>query len=309
MSKQTPSNRTPSNRTPSNKKPGNRGVRPPIDPLLLQRLETLGQRRPAGVELPPPAPGTAAKAASTANTAKARGPAPAPGSQEAKLAAATARAAAARAAKAGVPGARPVPAAGRKGKPAASSKVAALAVSVASTAALVGLFAQQDGNTSDSVILTGGTVAAGGLALTPATAAPATTLAPATTVAAAGGAAAPTTAAPTTAAPTTAAPVANAVKDGTYVGDGSRNRFGTVQVQVVYAGGQLTDVQILRYPDGDRRSIRINQYALPILISEAVQAQGSNINGVGGATYTSNSYYQSLQSALDVAKAQSGITG
>lgn len=285
--------------TPSNKKPAGKGARPPIDPLLLQRLDQLGQRRPATSQLPPPAPGTAAKAAASAASA-------APGSQEAKLAAAAARAAAARAAKAGVPGARPAPAAGRKGKPAASSKVAALAVSVASTAALVGLFAQQDGNTSDSIILTGGTTAATAAGTATSLTLP-STVAPTTVAAATGNTAAPVTAAPVTAAPVTTAAAAPGIADGTYVGDGSRNRFGTVKVQVVYAGGQLTDVQILQYPNGDNRSIRINQYALPILINETIQAQSSNINGVGGATYTSNSYYQSLQSALD--KAQSGIAG
>jgi uncharacterized protein with FMN-binding domain len=286
-----------SKQNPSNKKPGSKGARPPIDPLLLQRLDQLGQRRPGASQLPPPAPGTAARSAAATAAASAA----APGSQEAKLAAAAARAAAARAAKAGVPGARPAPASARKGKPAASSKVAALAVSVASTAALVGLFARQDGNTSDSIILTGGTTAAtsgipGTTVVTPVAATP-------TTVAAATG----NTAAATTAAPVTTAAAAPGIADGTYVGDGSRNRFGTVKVQVVYAGGQLSDVQILQYPNGDNRSIRINQYALPILINETIQAQGSNINGVGGATYTSNSYYQSLQSALD--KAQSGIAG
>jgi uncharacterized protein with FMN-binding domain len=298
-----------SKQTPSNKKPGSKGPRPPIDPLLLQRLEDLGQRRPAGAPLPPPAPGSAARnggstkasAAKPQGAAKPRpnGPAHAPGSQEAKLAAAAERAAAARAAKAGGPGARAVPSTGRKGKPAASSKVAALAVSVASTAALVGMFARQDGSTSDSVILTGGTAAAGATGNTTATTAPtATTVAPAT---------GNTAAAPT--APATTVAAAGTIKDGTYVGAVSQNRWGPVQVQVVYAGGQITDVQILQYPNDRNRSVSINQYALPILIQETVQAQGSNINGVGGATYTSNSYYQSLQSALDTAKTQSGVTG
>ncbi|MFM2078026.1 MAG: hypothetical protein RJA49_1916 [Actinomycetota bacterium] len=297
-----------SKQTPSNKKPGSKGARPPIDPLLLQRLEDLGQRRPSGAPLPPPAPGTAARSGGNAKASAARpqgaakprpnGPAPAPGSQEAKLAAAAARSAAARAAKAGGQSARAVPSAGRKGKPAASSKVAALAVSVASTAALVGMFARQDGNTSDSVILTGGTAAAGASGNTTA----ATT---ATTVAPAGAA---NTAAATTAPATTVA-AANTIKDGTYVGGVSQNRWGPVQVQVVYAGGQITDVQILQYPNDRNRSVSINQYALPILIQETIQAQSSNINGVGGATYTSNSYYQSLQSALDTAKTQSGVTG
>jgi uncharacterized protein with FMN-binding domain len=99
------------------------------------------------------------------------------------------------------------------------------------------------------------------------------------------------------------------VLDGTYVGAGDTNRWGTVQVQVVYSGGQVTDVQILQYPDGERKSVRINEAALPRLISEALTSQSANVNTVSGATYTSKSYRISLQSAIDAANAASGISG
>ena len=95
--------------------------------------------------------------------------------------------------------------------------------------------------------------------------------------------------------------------DGTYVGAASSNRFGTVQVQVVYSGGAITDVQILSYPDGDNKSVSINQRALPTLISEALSTQNAQVDTVSGATYTSNSYTESLQSAIDAAKTASGV--
>ena len=97
--------------------------------------------------------------------------------------------------------------------------------------------------------------------------------------------------------------------DGTYVGASDTNRWGTVQVQVVYSGGQVTDVQILQYPDGERKSVSINQRALPTLISESLAAQSADVNTVSGATYTSKSYRISLQSAIDAAKAASGVSG
>ena len=99
------------------------------------------------------------------------------------------------------------------------------------------------------------------------------------------------------------------VADGTYVGDAAQNKWGVVQVQVVYSGGQIADVQILRYPDGENKSVRINQRSLPTLISEAISAQSANVDGVSGATYTSNSYVASLQSAIDAARSTSGVTG
>jgi uncharacterized protein with FMN-binding domain len=99
------------------------------------------------------------------------------------------------------------------------------------------------------------------------------------------------------------------VADGTYVGGASQNRWGTVQVQVVYSAGQITDVQILQYPNGDGKSVRISQRSLPTLIDEAISAQSADVNGVSGATYTSRSYVASLQSAIDAAKSASGVTG
>jgi len=42
----------------------------------------------------------------------------------------------------------------------------------------------------------------------------------------------------------------------------------------------------------------INAQAIPILKSETLQAQSASINGVSGATITSNAYVQSLQAAL-----------
>ncbi len=75
----------------------------------------------------------------------------------------------------------------------------------------------------------------------------------------------------------------------------------------MYSGGQLVDVQILSYPDGDRKSIQINERALPTLITEAISIQSSDVNTVSGATYTTVSYRESLQSAIDAALAASGL--
>ena len=84
-------------------------------------------------------------------------------------------------------------------------------------------------------------------------------------------------------------------------GDTVATRYGPVQVQVDVTGSTLTDVTVLQYPDRDGHSVSINQYALPQLINETLDAQGSDISMVSGATYTSQGYLQSLQSALDQA--------
>ncbi|HEY0531080.1 MAG TPA: FMN-binding protein [Actinoplanes sp.] len=57
----------------------------------------------------------------------------------------------------------------------------------------------------------------------------------------------------------------------------------------------------MRHPSGDDRSIQIAADALPQLRSETLTAQSAHIDTVGGATYTSHGYQQSLQGALDLA--------
>ena len=54
-------------------------------------------------------------------------------------------------------------------------------------------------------------------------------------------------------------------------------------------------------PFGRSRSQYISEQAAPYLHDEVLQAQSAHIDVVSGATYTSESYMQSLQSALDKA--------
>lgn len=77
------------------------------------------------------------------------------------------------------------------------------------------------------------------------------------------------------------------------------NQYGDVQVRVTTAGGRITQVAAVRLPSGDGRSQQISSFAGPQLAQRALAAQSANIDGVSGATYTSESYKTSLQSALD----------
>ena len=85
----------------------------------------------------------------------------------------------------------------------------------------------------------------------------------------------------------------------TVTGDPAQTRWGPVQVQITVAGGKITDVTPVQYPNGNGRDQEINSYALPVLAQEALAAQSANIDHVSGATVTSDGYVQSLQSAID----------
>ena len=198
--------------------------------------------------------------------------------------------------------------------PAKGSRVAALVMSLATTGGLSAVFARADAATGvadagDAAGVTAGATPAGATtAGTTATTAvdPATTIptyqAPASDSTTSTGAA--TTAATTgETTPTTVLPTesGSGLADGAYTGAGDSNKWGTVQVAITVSGGQITDVSTLQYPDGERKSVQINQRALPTLRSEALSAQTAPIDTVSGATYTSESYAISLQSAIDQA--------
>ncbi|KUM83723.1 MULTISPECIES: FMN-binding protein [Streptomyces] len=87
----------------------------------------------------------------------------------------------------------------------------------------------------------------------------------------------------------------------TVTGDTVQTRWGPVQVRITVKSGRLTDVTAVTYPTDNPRDQEINSYAIPRLRSEALQAQSADIDTVSGATYTSDGYRQSLQSALDSA--------
>jgi len=122
--------------------------------------------------------------------------------------------------------------------------------------------------------------------------------APETSAAASG---TPTETAP---APATSAKPAPAAKPQTRTVTGSsvRTRYGNVEVQVVFTGTQITDVVPVQLPDSNGVDQQIDQQVVPILIQETLTAQNANIQAVSGATYTSDGYIRSLQSALDKAK-------
>lgn len=78
-----------------------------------------------------------------------------------------------------------------------------------------------------------------------------------------------------------------------------QTRWGPVQVKVTASGGKLTDVTVVQYPYDNPKDQEINDYAIPVLVKEAIDAQSADIDMISGATVTSVGYQSSLQSALD----------
>jgi len=85
---------------------------------------------------------------------------------------------------------------------------------------------------------------------------------------------------------------------GTFTGAAGNTRYGPVQVQITIVDNKITNAVALTYPTSSFRDQQINQQAIPYLIQETLAAQSANIQGVGGASYTSQGWVDSLQSAL-----------
>lgn len=111
---------------------------------------------------------------------------------------------------------------------------------------------------------------------------------------------APSAPATTSPAPTTSA---SGLAAGTYLGDAVSTRYGDVQVRITVAGGVISAVDVPQYPNGGGRDQMINSQAIPQLVSETIGKAAANVDLVSGATYTSDGYAQSLQSAIDRARA------
>lgn len=103
----------------------------------------------------------------------------------------------------------------------------------------------------------------------------------------------------------TAFPNTNAAvnyKDGSYTGSVADAYYGNIQVKATIQNGKISDVQFLTYPQDRSTSININNQAMPVLKSEAIQSQSANVSIVSGATDTSYAFQQSLAAALSQAQ-------
>lgn len=91
-------------------------------------------------------------------------------------------------------------------------------------------------------------------------------------------------------------------KDGTYTGSVIATRYGNSQVKVVISGGKITDVVVLQRQQVDQKSNQISASAVATLKTKVLAAQSAKVSNISGATYSTQGYLQSLQSALDQAK-------
>jgi uncharacterized protein with FMN-binding domain len=98
--------------------------------------------------------------------------------------------------------------------------------------------------------------------------------------------------------PSTSAGTTTTSTTKTVNGAAVSTRYGDIQVQIVVSGSKIVKATAIAYSTRGKDG-EINAYAIPTLQTETLTAQGAGIDTVSGATFTSDGYRQSLQSALD----------
>lgn len=118
---------------------------------------------------------------------------------------------------------------------------------------------------------------------------------PGTTSRVAGPATRPSGPQPTTPPSTAGASTAPRSANGTPENYG----YGTMTVSVTIDGQHIAQVSVAHLQTIDPYSQSLAQQVIPMLKQEVLNAQSANIQGVSGATYTSEAYAYSLQAALN----------
>ena len=75
--------------------------------------------------------------------------------------------------------------------------------------------------------------------------------------------------------------------------------YGELAVTVTVNGNRITNAAVPTLQTAEPYSQQLAQQVIPMLKSQVLAADGPSINGVSGATYTSQAYATSVQGALD----------
>jgi len=78
-----------------------------------------------------------------------------------------------------------------------------------------------------------------------------------------------------------------------------RYGYGQLAVRVTVRGSRIINVSVPALSTEEQYSQQLAEQAIPTLRNEVLTAQSAHIDGVSGATYTSQAYAASVQAALD----------
>ncbi|MGC8513321.1 MAG: FMN-binding protein [Acidimicrobiales bacterium] len=82
------------------------------------------------------------------------------------------------------------------------------------------------------------------------------------------------------------------------VGAAAQYGYGVISVRVTVSGNKITDISVANLQTAESYSQQLANQVIPMLRNEILKAQSLHVYGISGATYTSDAYAQSVQSAL-----------
>jgi uncharacterized protein with FMN-binding domain len=82
------------------------------------------------------------------------------------------------------------------------------------------------------------------------------------------------------------------------VGAAAQYGYGVISVKVTVSGNKITDISVANLQTAESYSQQLADQVIPMLRNEILKAQSLHVYGISGATYTSDAYAQSVQSAL-----------
>lgn len=88
------------------------------------------------------------------------------------------------------------------------------------------------------------------------------------------------------------------LKDGKYYGEGMGNN-GTMEVEVTIKEGKITDIEFIKFID-DKEFFAVETDGQQ-MISKVIEAQSYDVDGISGATYSSNGFWDAVKDALEKA--------
>ena len=75
--------------------------------------------------------------------------------------------------------------------------------------------------------------------------------------------------------------------------------YGQLAVRVTVNGTKITSLSVVGLQTAESYSQQIADQVIPMLHNEVLAAQNAQVNGISGASYTTQAYLSSIQSALD----------
>ncbi len=106
---------------------------------------------------------------------------------------------------------------------------------------------------------------------------------------------------PSASVPTIAGP-AGVRGNHTVTGKVAGYGYGEIAVKLQVDNGRIVSVRVAKLATADSYSQQIAAQVVPMLTREVMAAQSARISAISGATYTSEGYAYSVQSALDTLK-------